>query len=424
MSSTVYRAGLLMAATLLGLACSAPQVADPEGDRYAQAVMARDEGRLAEAERIIAPSAASGSLQATLLLAEIEILRGQHGRAAERLAPLAERHPQHGAVAGALARALDGTGQAAKAIVAYKLRLALAPDDGGAAQRLAELLLGAGQAQAASVVAKEAAIRHPKDAQTHALLARALLARGRLPLALESARQATRLDPRSADSWLQLARALTLGGELSAAVEAYGKLLQLDPQHSAGLAGLSGVHIEQRHWPEAIKVLEQAVKVNPDGAANWNALAVCRSRVGAHDGALSAVNSALQAAPGNRLLRRNRVEVLLEAGRTEEAAAAASSLLADSAGAPKDAPGQQAEQALLMRAVVADVLAVHACAGARQSTSKVQTEIGRRLEAVGMSPAPTDTATVAAEVLPHVRMARARCTRSKAASAPSPGAVP
>lgn len=406
------------------LACSAPQVVDPDGDRYAQAVQARDQGKLAQAEQIIAPSAAKGGLQANLLLAEVEILRGKHRAAAERLIPLAAQNPRNSAVAGALARALDGTGQTAEAIVAYRQRLALAPDDVDAARRLAELLLGTGRAQAASEVAQEATVRHPKSAQAHALLARALLARGRLPLALESARQATRLDSRSVAAWLQLARALTLGGELDPAVEAYGKLLELDPQHSAGLAGLAGVHIEQRKWAQAIAVLKRAVKVHPDSATNWNAMAVCRSRIGEHEGAVQAMNRALEAAPGNRLLRRNLVEVLLDAGRTEQAAAAAMSLHVDGQSAARPVDSQQTEQALLERAVVADVLAGHACARTRGNAGKVEAEIVRRLEAVGMTPAPTDLARVAAEVLPQVRVARARCKSAKTGPPPRTGVAP
>ena len=415
---------LFFAATgLIATACGGGQVADPAGDRYAQAVLARDQGRLAEAERLITPSADQGSLQGALLLAEIEILRGRHSKAAERLAPLAERHPEHSAIAGAFARALDGAGQSAAAIAAYVRRLALAPDDGGAARRLAELLLGAGQAKAASSVANEATIRHPKDAEMHALLARTLLVRGRLPLALESARHATKLAPNGAAGWLQLARSLTLAGELEAAVEAYRKLLKIDPQHSAGLAGLAGVHIEQRRWKTASLILERAVAVDPGGAANWNALAVCRSRLGQHDAAFAAVNTALRSAPGNRLLRRNRIEVLLEAGHTDSALAAAEELVQDNKARGQGGKDQPDDRDLLARAIIANTLAEIACRGGKNAASKVEAEIGLRLKAAGMALTSPDIAKIAAETLPQVRAARGRCRRPPPSGPPS-GAAP
>ncbi len=405
-------------------ACGGATVKQDAGDRYALAVQARDQGRLAEAERVIADDAQKGSLQASLLLADIQVMRGRHAHAVATLAPLRARHPRHPAIADLAARALDGAGESAKAIGAYRHRLELTPGDPHAATRLAELLLGSGKAKAASDVAQKATIAHPKDANLHALLARALLARGRLPLALESARRATTLAPANSTTWLQLARVLTLAGELEDAATAYEKVLSIDAQHSAALAGLGGLRIEQRRWPQAIKVLNRAVRVNPDNAAAWNALAVSKSRSGDHDGAAAAMQKALVAAPRNRLLQRNLVEILLDAGRVEDAVEAVDALSRDNKGGGVSAAVLEEERGLQMRALVARALAAHQCGGGGHSAADVEAAIASELRERGMAHAGPDIAKVAAEVLPQVRAARKRCRAAVPKGASASGARP
>ncbi len=413
---------LLSALVVLG--CAGVPVKQDAGDRYAQAVQARDQGRLADAEQAIAQAAVNGSLQASLLLADIQILRGRHAQAVATISPLTKRYPTHPAIADLSARALDGSGQSAKAIAAYTHRLKLTPGDVRAATRLAELLLGAGQAKAASEVARQATMAHPKDAGLHALLARTLLARGRLPLALESAKQATKLAPGNSEAWLQLARVLTLAGELDPAADAYGKVLAIDTQHSSALAGLSGLRIEQRRWTDAAVVLQRAVRVNPDNAAGWNALAVCHSHTGKHDDAVDAMQKALLAAPGNHLLQRNLIEILLDAGRPDDAVEAADALAGDASRAKRPAEVLKAEQELQMRALVARALATHQCGGSGKTAADLEAAIANELRERGMAHGPPDIAGVAAQVVPQVRAARARCRAAASKGAVSPGAKP
>ncbi len=409
---------------MLALGCAGAPTKRDAGDRYAQASQARDQGRLVDAEKAIAQDAANGSLQANLLMADIQILRGRHAEAVATLTPLTARYPKHPAIADLTARALDGAGLSTKAMAAYRHRLELTPGDARAATRLAQLLLGAGKAKAASAVAKKATMAHPKNAGLHALLARTLLARGRLPLALESARQATRLSPTSSATWLQLARVLTLAGELAPAADAYDKVLHIDAQHSAALVGLGGVRIEQRRWVKAAEILRRAVRVNPDNAAGWNALAVSLSRSGDHDRAVNALQKALVAAPGNRLLRRNLIEILLDAGRPSDAVEAADALARDPTTGKATAEIRQAERELQMRSLVARALANHQCSGGGRTAADLEATIARELSDRGMAHGPPDIAKVAAEVLPQVRAARARCRATPPAGGVSPGATP
>lgn len=405
---------------LLATACAGPQTAPPV-DPFTRATTARDEGRLADARTAIEPQASKGDLQATMLLAEIDMLQGRHAAAVAVLTPQAEKHTKDPALVALMARALDGAGRGEAALKAWLQRLALVPGDREATERAAELLLARSKPKDAQTVLEAGLHHHPKDAELLALMARALLTRGRLPLALEAARRATAVNPRSPRAWQQLARARTLAGDIDEAVLAYGKVLEIDPNHSAALAGLGGLRLQQRRYAEAIDVLGRATRVNPDNPAVWNALAVAQSRQGLHDDAIESIDKALAAAPLSWQLHRNRAEILLDAGRPEDAVEVAAALTRMKAKDLEPAVAQE-HQALLIRAVVVAAMKGPVCEGKPPQAAAVQARIQAALTDRGMSMSTKDIAEVATTAMPSLVRLRARC--HPPAPAPDAGARP
>ena len=106
--------------------------------------------------------------------------------------------------------------------------------------------------------AKYVALR-PNDAAGHCSLGMTLAALEHLPEARSQFEQSIALDPKQTESYLRLALIEPNEEDLDAAAKNLTAVLTLDPQHAAALSAMGRVYFEQKHYPEAIEVLQRAI---------------------------------------------------------------------------------------------------------------------------------------------------------------------
>ena len=406
------------AALMLTFGCGASQQVAKPSSPLAAAKKARDDGQLQDAERHARAAAKSGDQEATMLLAEVLVLRGQHREAAALLAPLFLKHRENAKAALLLARAHDGAGNGDKAIAAYARRLRLVPTDKPAALRLAELLLARGDHLHASRVAKAMRKQSPNDPVVLTLLSRSELARGMLAAALKSATIATENGQRLSAPWLQLARVHVAMGEHRLAIEAYRRCLGNDAQHSDALLGLGGLLVEQREYQQAATVLSRAVKVRPDDVRGWNALAAVHNRLGQHDQAVAAMRKAHELRPRHPLVLRNLVEVLLDAGQPNEAVALAEQLAEIMRADGVSETARAGLRRSLVRSIVVAAVAQQLCRGANSADDVARQAIDQ-LRSHGLTATRPQVTRFAADAVPQAKAALRNCK-----SARNQGATP
>ncbi len=119
-------------------------------------------------------------------------------------------------------------------------------------------------------------------------------------------------------------------GNLKAAFESFNKAIEIDPKFAGGYAGASIATIlassDSTKTPETAKaglaeaqrLAQKAVELDPDFGPGWGSLAEAYLRTGQHDESLQAIEKAIQAAPGDSLMRANFGRYLGYVGRAQE----------------------------------------------------------------------------------------------------------
>lgn len=405
---------LVMTGALL-TACSPVQVEKPLTP-LEHAQRAREEGRLTDAEQEFKVLADRGDAKAELELAETLILRGHHAEAAQILKPRLANNLQDAQAAGLLARAYDGMGRIDDAISAYARRLTLIPGDVAAAARMTELLLARGDPEHAGQVAQAGLKLTPQEPKLTMLAGRAMLARGRLPVALELSKRAVELAPQDADAWLLRGQVLMMAGELADAEVALTTATRLVPESVPAQSELVSLWLENGNVPKALKLAQQLTQKHQTDAALWNQLASARHRSGDQDGAVAALDQAIQLEPRRSVLQRNLAEVALEAGwpdRALHAAVEARTLLKarteDSAHLPE-------ADNLVVRAVVAQVMTQRACKKA--ASAGIEAELKAAVAKYGVAATAEELTAAANREEDAIRAAVARCRAANPAGAP------
>jgi tetratricopeptide (TPR) repeat protein len=131
-------------------------------------------------------------------------------------------------------------------------------------------------------------------------------------------RKAVAIDPEFADAYNELGVAHVSRGELPQAAEQFQKAIDVAPEHRLALSNLSIVLGKMKRYREAGEVARRALKVAPDLAKVRFILAV--SQIAEHGDSAEALDNLQRAAtevPEARLLA---ADLLVQAGRREEAA--------------------------------------------------------------------------------------------------------
>ncbi len=108
-------------------------------------------------------------------------------------------------------------------------------------------------------------------------------------------------------------------GDLSKAMESYTKALESSPKNGPALTAMARLHFRQNNLPKAAETFQLAIAQNPQDAGLYNDLGLTLSKMGNHTGAVSALDRALQLAPGTSRYANNLASVKFEAGDTTSA---------------------------------------------------------------------------------------------------------
>ena len=109
-------------------------------------------------------------------------------------------------------------------------------------------------------------------------------------------------------------------GEMESALEAYRKVLNVDPGQSELAARVAGLLIQQDDFPQAIDVLKDAIKANPNNADPYQQLAFIYTRyLKKTDQAIDYANRAIGLNPGDVEGYQRLVEIELAAGQERSA---------------------------------------------------------------------------------------------------------
>jgi tetratricopeptide (TPR) repeat protein len=109
-------------------------------------------------------------------------------------------------------------------------------------------------------------------------------------------------------------------GETDRALEAYRKVLNVDPGQSELASRVAGLLIQQDDFPQAIDVLKDAIKANPNNAEPYQQLAFIYTRyLKKTDQAIDYANRAIALNPGEVEGYQRLVEIELAAGQEKKA---------------------------------------------------------------------------------------------------------
>ena len=148
----------------------------------------------------------------------------------------------------------------------------------------------------------------------------ALLRRqGRLGEAVELYRKALKRGAVDPTLISNAANAFRQSGELQASSEVLQQGLKQQPGHPAFLQGLAKTLLAQGQPAQAMTHLQQLLQVSEPSHELWFDLGVAQSRQGDLEGALSCFQRASQLEPGHVATAANRVTLLKELGRLDQA---------------------------------------------------------------------------------------------------------
>ena len=109
-------------------------------------------------------------------------------------------------------------------------------------------------------------------------------------------------------------------GEMDRALEAYRKVLNVDPGQSQLAARVAGLLIQQEDFPQAIDVLKDAIKANPNNAEPYQQLAfIYLKYLKKTDQAIDYANRAIALNPGDAEGYQRLVEIEVAAGQEKKA---------------------------------------------------------------------------------------------------------
>jgi tetratricopeptide (TPR) repeat protein len=109
-------------------------------------------------------------------------------------------------------------------------------------------------------------------------------------------------------------------GEMERALEAYRRVLNVDPGQSELASRVAGLLIQQDDFPQAIDVLKDAIKANPNNAEPYQQLAFIYTRyLKKTDQAIDYANRAIALNPGDVEGYQRLVEIELAAGQDRRA---------------------------------------------------------------------------------------------------------
>jgi Tfp pilus assembly protein PilF len=105
--------------------------------------------------------------------------------------------------------------------------------------------------------------KNPNNTQIMTLYANFLFDRGKFDEAVQWFEKAIAVQPNNLDIRTDMATALWNSGKKDRAMAEYQRILQVDPKHISTLHNLVIVHLEERDFPAAERILKQIEAIDP-----------------------------------------------------------------------------------------------------------------------------------------------------------------
>jgi tetratricopeptide (TPR) repeat protein len=197
----------------------------------------------------------------------------------------------------------------------------LQPDNPEAHNNLGNTYLRLRRLDRAQLHCEQALALNPRYAEAHSNRAFLLHALGRYDEAAAAALQAIDINPTMADAYLNLAEVEIARQRHAEALRWLEALGAFAPNHSGGLAARAKVLKHYDRLDEAMAAASAAAMAAPQSASAHNALGEIQQALGRFDDALASFKKAA-ALPGTEreAARVNQAALLIEIGRTEDAA--------------------------------------------------------------------------------------------------------
>lgn len=214
--------------------------------------------------------------------------------------------------------------------------LQISPDDTSALFNLALVELESGDTPAAiagferilSLAAtRPGSVSDELRARSHASLANAYFRAGSYEDTEVAARAALELDPSVPSAWELIGLVQRRFGRLDEAAASFRRALELLPNEPRIVSNLAAVAIARQQWIDAVALLGEATRRNPDDASLWLNFGIAQRGMSNLEGAVVSLQRALATAGSDTALQSRAAAVLalveLDRSRPREAEGAA-----------------------------------------------------------------------------------------------------
>jgi tetratricopeptide (TPR) repeat protein len=218
-----------------------------------------------------------------------------------------------------LANALQGLGEADKALTAYRKAISLKHDYAEAHSNLGALLGNLGRHDESLTAFNAAISLRPDYAQAHSNLSALLGMLGRYDEALTACNTALGLKPDHADAHSNLSALLRILGRFDEALTACKAAISLKPDYAEAHSNLGALLRTLGRFDEAITACNRAIGLKPGYAEAHSNLGNALRGLGRLDEALAAYNKAISLKPDYAEAHSNLASLLDTVGRFDEA---------------------------------------------------------------------------------------------------------
>jgi tetratricopeptide (TPR) repeat protein len=200
---------------------------------------------------------------ALLLSGQLDMARGETGKATDELEHMARLYPQSPRVYYQLARAYLAGNEVEKSIGALQRAVNLDANFDGAILLLADLEIKNGDANSAVALLKPLIRREPELLQASLELADVERAQGNLDGALEIYRQLEKSSPQNLEIPLLAGSTFVQQKNYNAAREEFSRALKLSPDSFQALEQLADLDLTENQSADAAQLVEKAAGKNP-----------------------------------------------------------------------------------------------------------------------------------------------------------------
>ena len=178
--------------------------------------------------------------------------------------------------------------------------LRLRPNDMVLVVNIMDHLSRAGQKAQAIEIARGAVARFPKDAASHFALGKALINDKQYKAAASATARAVELDPKKAPFLFAYSGCLAELDRRPEAIKLLTDAVRLEPQNRLIWQGLATCYKRDRNFTQGEAYFQKLLEEIPTASAGWYNLGRLRSEGGEQDGARSAFERAVEIDPGDR----------------------------------------------------------------------------------------------------------------------------